>query len=139
METKYQISCHAWKTKDYPLKYEFRYKTKADDLAELSSLPDEQEVTTLWYYGLEHTTPFSFLPLGQEETNYTLPIFVRIYNKFGCYANFGPLNVTVSTDSSSHSTQTRSIEMHLIHIRVLPFSNMTYRVCIANSSLFRRF
>ena len=61
METNYQITCKDWKTNDYPLHYEFRYQTEANDLAKLNTLPDEQEVTTLWYYGLEHTTPFSFL------------------------------------------------------------------------------
>ena len=96
METNYQITCKDWKTNDYPLHYEFRYQTEANDLAKLNTLPDEQEVTTLWYYGLEHTTPFSFLPLGYEATNYTLPIYIQVKNKYGSYANYGPLNVTVS-------------------------------------------
>ena len=88
------INCENWLTIDNPISYEFRYKTKVDNLAQINSLSSESQANQVWYFG-ERFTPPRVLPIGDPNNGFQLQLSARICNKYQCCASFF-LNATVS-------------------------------------------
>ncbi|XP_048575324.1 polycystic kidney disease protein 1-like 2 [Nematostella vectensis] len=93
-KTEFTIDCDYWTTLDFPLNYEFHYITKRNEEAQINSLPQQSELSNLWYYGLFRKAPASVLPVGDADRDYMMPLVVEISNKYGAHSKF-ELNVTV--------------------------------------------
>lgn len=80
-------------TSDNPITYTFFYKVKLKDLAKINSLSSESQPGQKWYSG-DRYTPANYFPLGDEDNDFILGLYVHICNKYDCCADF-PLKVTV--------------------------------------------
>ncbi|KAK1327623.1 hypothetical protein QTO34_012912 [Cnephaeus nilssonii] len=101
--TKFVVQCNDFKDQNIPLVYKMIVSDLYDGFGKISSL----KVNTLGpilYVGNDPTCPPSFLPVGGEDSQYAMKIFVQVYDALDAFSQV-TLYATVQAPTGQASPQ----------------------------------